>query len=290
MRRLVLAALAALIAAGCRNVSTDGVTSESEAPRLPTGARLDPAGRITDVGSFPLAMVASPDGGRLVLLLNGYRDQGVEIIDRASGLVTQTLVQPAAFIGLVFSPDGKHLYASGGNEDAIYAYDWSDARATAADTLILAQKKPKEDGRRYPAGIGISPDGSTLYVAENLGDSLAVVDIATKRVTQRLATDRYPYGVAVSAEGIIYVSAWGGSTVSVFAPSGKSLVAATRIPVARHPSALLLNAEGSRLFAVSASTDAISVVDTRAEQTIAITVRRQGRQPPSGDIDPRGGT
>lgn len=272
-----LIACVAVMGIGCRNNSTDEVASTSEAPRLPTGVRLDPAGRITDVGSFPLALVPSPDGRSLVLLLNGYRDQGIEIVDRATGRITQTLVQPAAFIGLVFSPDGKHLYASGGNDDAIYAYDWSDGRATLADTLILAQKKPKEDGRRYPAAIGISPDGSTLYVAENIADSVAVVDIASRRVVQRLATERYPYGVAVSTDGTVYVSAWGGSSVSVFTPSGKSLVAAARIPVARHPSALLLNSDGSRLFAVSASTDAISVIDTRAKQTIAtISVANPG--------------
>ncbi len=262
---------------GCSAPSTSDLASGSEARRLPTGAHLDPAGRITDVGSFPLAMVPSPDGRQLVLLLNGYRDQGIEIVDRGTGLVTQTLVQPAAFIGLVFSPDGKRLYASGGNEDAIYAYDWSEGRATLTDTLILEHKKPKADGRRYPAGIGISPDGSTLYVAENLADSVAVIDIATRSVTQRLATERYPYGVTVSAAGTVYVAAWGGSTVSAFTPRGKSLAAAARIPVARHPSALLLNGDGSRLFVVSASTDGISVVDTRDRKAIAtISVANAG--------------
>jgi DNA-binding beta-propeller fold protein YncE len=103
-----------------------------------------------------------------------------------------------------------------------------------------------------------------LYVAENLGDALAVVDLASGRVSQRLPTERYPYGIAVSRDGTVYVSAWGGSTVSVFAPgSNDSLTEATRIRVSRHPSALLLSADASRLFVASASTDRIDVVDTR---------------------------
>jgi len=261
-------AVAAMLIA-CSSPPSNDIKSTSEAPRLPTGARLDPAGRLHDVGALPLALVASPDGRRLVLSLNGYRDHGVQIVDRQTGEITQTLVQPAAFIGLAFSPDGKRLYASGGNEDVVYAYDWADGRASASDTILLAIKKKESSGTRYPAGIGVSPDGATIYVAENLADSLAVVDVATGRVTQRVATERYPYGVAVAADGTVYVSAWGGSTVSVFTPSNKALAPVARISVGRHPSAILLSRDGSRLFAASASTDRIAVVDTRTREVIA---------------------
>src|SRR5207237_7538520 len=89
------------------------------ATRLSTGAMLDPVSTPHKVGNFPLAMVASPAGNQLVLLLNGWRQQGIQVIDRASGDVLQTLEQTAAFIGLTFSPDGKTLYASGGHDDVI---------------------------------------------------------------------------------------------------------------------------------------------------------------------------
>jgi DNA-binding beta-propeller fold protein YncE len=41
-----------------------------------------------------------------------------------------------------------------------------------------------------------------------------------------------------------------------------------RITVGRHPSALLLNADGSRLFVASASTDRVTVVDTKARRVL----------------------
>ena len=75
---------------------------------------------------MPLSMIPSPDGRKLVLLLNGYREQGVQVVDRATGRIEQTLVQPAAFLGLAFSPDGGTLFASGGNQDVVYRYSWRD--------------------------------------------------------------------------------------------------------------------------------------------------------------------
>ena len=95
----------------------------------------------------------------------------------AHGTVLQTIPQPGAFLGLAFSNDGRTLYASGGNEDVIYRYAWRDKQATLIDTIVLAQKEPKKDGTRFPAGIAVSQDDKQLFVAENIGDSLAVVDL-----------------------------------------------------------------------------------------------------------------
>jgi DNA-binding beta-propeller fold protein YncE len=265
-----------------------------EGGRLPTGQRLDPEGAMVEVGNFPLTMVLSPDGRHAALLLSGWAQQGLQVVDRATGAVVQTLGQPAAFLGLAWSPDGRTIYASGGNQDVVYRYDWNGARAALRDSLILAEADtsampnpvaPGETrvrgqvGKRYPAGLALSPDGRTLYVAENLGDALAVVDVGSGRVRQRFPMERYPYGVVTAPDGTVYASAWGGSTVSVFEPAGGGLLRpAGAIEVGRHPSALLLSRDGARLYAASASTDRVAVVDTRA--------RRVGAQladpPPSG--------
>ena len=239
-------------------------------PRLPTGNYLDPAGTSLTLGSFPVAAVLSPERDRVVVLLNGWREEGIQVVDRATGQITQTLLQPAAFIGLEFSPDGKTLYASGGNQDVVYRYDWHDRMATLRDSIVLAMKDPKKDGTRYPAGLHVSRDGSTLYVAENLADSLAIVDVASGNVLQRVAAGRYPYGVAEDADGNVFVSSWGRSDVVVISPrsaSQPSRVLAT-IPVARHPSAMTVSADGHTLYVASASTDRVSVVDTRARKSV----------------------
>jgi YVTN family beta-propeller protein len=289
-KRALIAAitLAVLTLIACRPGPTPPPPGQAAARlRLPTGVHLDPAGPSFAVGNMPLAILPAPGAaGRFVLLLSGWREQGLQVIDTGEGAgqgkVLQTLPQPGAFLGLAFSPDGKTLYTSGGDDDAVWRYDWKDGAATFRDRLELAPKEKDKGGTRFPAGLALSPDGSRLYVAENLAGTLAVLDAENGRVLQRLPVGHFPYGVAVAADGTVWASAWAEDTVAVFAPdSAGVLKEAGRVEVGRHPSALLLNPAGTRLFVASASTDRVAVVDTRARRVIA-TLQDP---PPSGPAE-----
>ncbi|HVX39906.1 MAG TPA: bifunctional YncE family protein/alkaline phosphatase family protein [Gemmatimonadaceae bacterium] len=276
MRRhsLLLSLLVLSVTAGCGTPTPQASRTGDSlfttlGSRLPNGVRLDPAAPMADAGPMALTMRLAPEHDRVVLSLSGYSQQGLQVIDAASGRVLQNVTQPSAFVGLAFSPDGHTLYSSGGNQDVVYRYDWRNGAATLRDSVVLAAKRPRGSGTRYPAGLALSPDGNTMYVAENLADSLAVVDLASGNVVQRLATERYPYDVVADKSGNVYVSAWGGYTISVFNAEGGRLRDAGRITVARHPSALQLSADGSRLFVASGSTDHVAVVDTKRRRVIA---------------------
>ena len=145
--RLVLSIVGIGLALGaCRPATPQSGEERSDftslQPRLPTGVRLAPAGRSYDVGSLPFAVVPSPEGDRMILLLSGWRQQGVQVVDRGTGAVLQTLAQPAAFLGAAFSPDGRTLYASGGNQDVVYRYSWRDKRLALMDSLVLEGTRP----------------------------------------------------------------------------------------------------------------------------------------------------
>src|ERR1700733_9922597 len=56
-------------------------TKPSFTSPLPTGVRLDPAGEGVDLGSLPLNLVLAPEADKAVVVLSGWREQGVQVVD-----------------------------------------------------------------------------------------------------------------------------------------------------------------------------------------------------------------
>jgi sugar lactone lactonase YvrE len=77
----------------------------------------------------------------------------------------------------------------------------------------------------HPNGIGLSPDGARLYVADTFGRRVVVLDgadISTESVAG------FPDGLAVDAEGGIWVAFYRGGCVVRFEPDGRI---GRRVPV-----------------------------------------------------------
>ncbi len=141
-----------------------------DAPRLPTGAHLDPVGMSHEVGPYPFTMIAMPEHDRVVLMLAGYRRRAAfQVVETTSGKVLQTLTQPAAFVGLAFDSAGRHLSPSGGNRDLVYVYAWEHGATTLSDSIVLEKHTPREKGDAISGRDGRF-DRTTSYnfVAENL--------------------------------------------------------------------------------------------------------------------------
>ena len=280
MRLLRLCRLAlSLSALLCAAASTQ--TSVFTSP-LPTGVRLDPVGDVVELGSLPLNVVVAPGGGDAVVVLSGWREQGIQVVDLKTRQVKQTLLQDGAFYGAGFSPDGHMLYVSGGNTDKLFIYAWKDGTATLANKFELARAKTADGtGTSYPGGLAVAPNGKFVYVAENVGDRLAVVNTATGEIVQRFPTDHYPYGVMLSANGHLFVSAWGGTTISDFRVLADGTLAYLgRIEVGRHPSALGVN--GSLLYVALAGSDRVAIVDTHSRRVTGYLHDSAPGAPPEG--------
>src|SRR5271157_6653181 len=71
--RLVLSVFALL----CTSVSAQ--TKPLFTSPLPTGVRIDPAGEAVDLGSLPINLVLTPEKDRVVVVLSGLREQGVQV-------------------------------------------------------------------------------------------------------------------------------------------------------------------------------------------------------------------
>src|SRR3954463_1955979 len=107
-------------------------TSGTDRPpiHLPTSKMLTvpSPGRIGSTNSFPATMVLSPDGHYAALLNDGYGTQetlarqSISVLNLDTNQITEfpdarfiDEAHQSFFIGLAFSSDGKHLYASVGS-------------------------------------------------------------------------------------------------------------------------------------------------------------------------------
>jgi YVTN family beta-propeller protein len=264
-------AVIARVAVGPRPDGT-GVTS--------IGQRVTPVGRVSplELGTYyadkPFGLALSPDGRKLAISNDGL-NQSLMIVDTKTGRVDQVLpyVSPEAlYLGLVYSPDGRTLFASAGGNNKIRVYDVTPSGSVIEGTPIVMPATPirKVIGDRgpYPAGLAISSDARRLYVADELADSVSIIDLASRTVVATVGTGPQPDAVTLSADGTrAYATNWGGNTVSVLdALTGAKV---KDIEVGMHPNALALNASRAELYVANGDSDSISIVETGTNTVVA---------------------
>ncbi len=185
----------------------DKTTSQPAVGSLPVAFVRSPDGTGRDGGGRYLIAVNSGFGIQFNAVGNRGQ-QSLSVIDlnaRPSPVVVQNVYFPtpqSVNVGVAFSPaadeDGAYaLYASGGFENKIWVFRFlpgSPRPITPASTrpnsiveapfidvsgFATAAPSPRYNLNRapiYPAGLAISPDGNTLFVANNLGDSLGIIN------------------------------------------------------------------------------------------------------------------
>ncbi len=232
---------------------------------LPTSKMLSvPApGRVADTNSFPATIAMSPDGRYAALLNDGYgtqetlAHQSIAILDLSNNHIfdypdarLSDEAHQSYFLGLTFSSDGTHLYASvgsitdptgeksGDTGNGIAVYKFAAGKVmperfipTAPQKLapgkkvaIGLQKTQPGTAIPYPAGLAlIAKDGhDQLLVANNLSDNAVLLDPATRKILQAfdlstsdLIPSSFPYTcVATKDAKRAWCSLWNASQVA----------------------------------------------------------------------------
>src|SRR5437764_13772990 len=89
--------MATTAATGTTPTSTSPTGRYGTQALLPNGRLVDPAGRLTTVGDFPVAMAESPDGNTLVIANSGQGEgsnpdqgnQSLDVVDAGTGKLVQ---------------------------------------------------------------------------------------------------------------------------------------------------------------------------------------------------------
>ena len=219
-------------------------------------------GNLGRVNGFPSTITLSSDGRYAALLNDGYGAeangvrQSIVVIDLQTNQLTDFPddrlgedAHQSYFLGLAFSTDGRHLYASigsisdpagqrpGDTGNGIAVYGFRQGRVVPERFIRIApqmvaagtnipyglSKTPSGTAIPYPAGLAvISGDGADkLLVADNLSDNVLLLDSASGKVLQQFNLSRgntvpsfYPYTVVASRDGRrAWCSLWNASRV-----------------------------------------------------------------------------
>jgi DNA-binding beta-propeller fold protein YncE len=202
---------------------------------------------------FPAAIAVVGPAGREMLLVAENLSDDVLLLNLDTGIIehrfdlAESDAVPSTYpIDLAVAKDGVRAFVALWNSSEIVELDL--AKGTVGRTLALLKPTNPVKPGTHPCALLLSPDGRTLYVALANRDAVAAVNVA------------------------------GGQ----FAVKGYF---DTRLPAQSYfgaePEALALNADGSRLYAANAITDAVAVIDTRR---LTAKVAKEGMVEPIGFV------
>jgi DNA-binding beta-propeller fold protein YncE len=189
---------------------------------LPNGRIAAPVGTSLFVGTNPLGLALSPNGryaivsndGNGVTTPNGsyaalVSGSSLSIVDTRSMKIASVYHDPATsfFIGVAAASDPNDasrtiVLASDGNAGVVRVYDLDSGGQLSPEAKPI-QLPPGGDRHPLPAGIAISPNGRTAFVADNLGDTVIPVDLASRTVLAPVAVGDFPLYVAAANRNVL---------------------------------------------------------------------------------------
>jgi YVTN family beta-propeller protein len=248
------------------NPATAQKGTQPKTVTLPNGWSLSPAGRSFPLGDLPLNIAVSASGKLMAVTNNGQSVQSIQLIDIKTEKIIDNIVVPKSWYGLKFSADEKMLYASGGNDNWIMQYAIINGKLKLKDTIRLGKKWPQKIS---PAGIEIDDAAANMYVVTKENNSLYIVDLNTKKVTEQISLGAEAYACLLSRDKKeLYISLWGGDKVLVFDVAKKKITG--EISVGDNPNELLLAKNGRTLFVANANDNSVSVIDVAQRKVIEV--------------------
>lgn len=251
--------------------------------RVATGQMVRPAGQVLSFQGRPLDLALARNGATLLV----KTAEGILVLDPATWTQRQSLPyapkDSASMHGLALAADGRSAWVSTGNgflaELIRNGEIWAWGRRVALPS--------RDKGSAYPCGLALSADGRQALVALSRANTLAVVDLLEGQVRVEVPVGVAPYGVVLAADGrSAYVSNWGGRRPGTgernMASSGTPVAVderglptsgtvarvdlatgtvAAETEVGLHPSQVLLDGPGKRLFVANANSDSVSILD-----------------------------
>lgn len=213
---------------------------------------------------IPNGLAVSPDGRYLYAVDNQDGGKVVVVDIAAKAVVARVSLGPGMMpLAVAVHPGGQIAYfafsdTTSSGKDLVKIFDVATLSATSGGISV---------GKR-PEGIAVTPDGARIYVANNLDNSVSVIDAGTNIVTTTTAVGLAPMGVAISPDGSrAYVANSSSKSTSVIKVSTNAVE--TTVTVGTTPVGVAIGPDGSRGYVANSGDGTLSELGGPRTLTIA---------------------
>ena len=265
------------------------------------------------INNFPTGIAVSPDGRFAVLLHSGFgaytsgEKQSIAVLNLETNALNDfpddrlgSDAKQTYFLGIGFSVDGQHLYASmasytdplgkakGSTGNGVSVYSFQNGEITPERFLPIAPRakiptgkirRPEFKDVTYPAGLSVGMSGGEerILVASNSSDEAILLNTKDGKIVRRFDVSTYrripaslPYTTAMTKDGKKgFVSLWNASAVAeldLVSGQVRRFIPlrkpAAAVAAGSHPTALLLSHDDHNMFVALTNRDEIDVLDT----------------------------
>ena len=206
---------------------------------LNSGWTIRPAGQQVPLGTFPMSTALSANGKFLLVMNAGYDPPSISIIDIKKKTEIGRTPVPDCWLGLTVAPAGDLVYVGGGTTGKVFEFSLNpETGALTGAREFAAVPNLAQKGNSFIGDVELSPDAHLLYAADVSGDSIAVINLRSGRMTDRWKTGRRPYRIVVAPNGgELLISSWADAAIYQHQASTGTLI--TKVRVAPHPTDML---------------------------------------------------
>ncbi|MCZ2146552.1 MAG: bifunctional YncE family protein/alkaline phosphatase family protein [Bryobacterales bacterium] len=251
---------------------------------------------------------------RFLAVLNS---RSVDLLDGSTGVEFARMpMRSSSYTGVAITPDDREIWAG-------------ETTRNGPDALILGalddngklgpRARLPLKGHPVPAGIAFSRDGKTAYVAFSRNNTVALFDVASRKLLREIETGMAPFAVVASSKRV-YISNRGGRRPrpgdTVAPTSGSEVLADPKtgsadsgavtildpatgktqeIAAGMAPSSMALSPDESLLAVANGHSDTLSIFDTRTLKRTDVPIPAYpehtiGSQPINAVFSPDGHT
>ena len=251
-----------------------------------------PWGEQLPVQGRPVDMAFDANRNTIAIL----NSSSVLLVDGSTGTpMGEVKSRTTSYAGIRFRPASQELWASEttrrGPDSILICHRSENGRVERTERIEFT-------GHPVPAGLAFSPDGRTAYVALSRNNSVAIIDAATRKVTQEVPVGLAPFAVSVHPKrGTVFIVNRAGfrpTKPQPLAPSSGTQVPADpktgsvlegsvsvldpeslqvrQLVVGLAPAAAALSPDAGTLVVANGHSDSLTLVDTATLATKTLNV------------------